>query len=389
MTKPSAPSARLLIWVKVLLPPLVILAGIAVAALMIALKPKQPKQEPKPVYPRVETFTVQPYTGRIRIPSEGTVRPLRRTRLTAQVAGEVIYVADSFYEGGRFCEGEVLLRLNPLPYETALAEAQARLAAARAAFLKEQENARQARMDWERLHQAGQPSPLVLREPQLEQARAEQAATRAAVAVAEQNLRYTEVTAPYAGRVLSQQVEIGQSLPGPSVVLGEIYSTSALEISVPLHLDDLALLRPHESEEPPVQARVLTTIGGQKHVWQGFLDRTAADVDERSRMMDVIVRVEPPFTSDGGWPLTPGMFVSVELVGPSVPGAARIPRQALQPDDLVYRLDATDRLHAVKVEVLRSGAEEVLVSGSVSAGDRLCLTPLLFFVEGMQVEPAS
>lgn len=391
MPTPTANSSRIYLWLKVLLPPAVVLAAVAITAGLIALKPDQEKQEPQPVFPRIEFFTVQSAAERVRIPAEGTVRPLRRTQLTARVSGDIIWLSDDFYEGGQFLQNQVLLRLDPLPYQTAVAEAEARLANAETVFLQEQENARQARLDWQRMDKVGEPSPLVLRQPQLDHARAERDAAQAALTMAERNLHYTEVRAPYQGRVVTKRVEVGQSVAGPATVLAEIHDTSALEVPVPLALPDLALLQPPgqpENTAPPT-ATLRASFAGKTHQWQGFLHRTAANVNERSRMIDVFVRVEPPFASDQGWPLTPGMFAEVDLLGPPIEGAFRIPRRALQPGDQVYRMDDQNRLHSVHVQPLRTGDQSVLVSGDLTSGDRLCLTPLLFFVEGMQVEPAS
>lgn len=391
MPTPTAKSSRIFLWLKVLLPPAVVIAALAITAALIALKPEQEKQEPRPVFPRVEFFTVQSAAERVRIPAEGTVRPLRRTQLTARISGDIIWLSEDFYEGGEFLQNQVLLRLDPLPYQTAVAEAKARLANAQTAFLQAQENARQARLDWERMGKERQPSPLVLRQPQLDRARAERDAAKAALTMAERNLHYTEVRAPYRGRVVSKYVEIGQSVAGPASVLADIHDTSALEVPVPLALPDLALLQPPgqpENTAPPT-ATLRTAFAGKSHQWQGFLHRTAATVNERSRMIHAFVRVEPPFASDKGWPLTPGMFVAVDLLGPPIAGAFRIPRRALQPGDKVYRLDDQNRLHSIHVQPLRTGDQSVLVSGGLANGDRLCLTPLLFFVEGMQVEPAS
>ncbi len=383
---PKSGRGRLLL--KGVLPPVVLGLGLALTAILAALKPEAEKKEPEPVHPKIETFTVEAGSETVRVISEGTVQPLQETRLSAQVAGDIVWVADNFYPGSQFGKDEVLLRLDPLPFESALAEAKSRLALQRTAYLQELENAEQARRDWRRVG-SGEASPLVLREPQLEKAKADLAAAKVAVRMAEDNLADTRVRAPYDGRVRDKYVEIGQSIAGPSLVLGDVYATRALEVPLPLSLDDLALLGFAGPGNPPTElpeATLATTIGNRKHRWEAQLVRTAAAVNPRTRMITAYARVESPFTSNQGWELTPGMFVEAVLTGPSLPNAFRIPRSTLQPGNIVYRLTDGDRLEEAEVTVLRSDEDSALVAEGLSEGDRLCRTPLLFFVDGMRVE---
>lgn len=386
---PKSGRGRLIL--KVVLPPAVLALGIALTAAMASMKPEAEKKEPEPVFPRIETFTVEGGPQTVRVSSEGTVQPLQETRLTAKVPGDIIAVAENFYPGSRFAKGEVLLRLDPLPFESALAEAKSRLALRRTAYLQELENAEQARRDWKRVG-SGEASPLVLREPQLEKAKADFEAAKVAVRIAEEDLADTQVRAPYDGRVREKYVEVGQTVPGPSLVLGEVYSTQALEVPLPLSLDDLALLGFSGRGVPSAAAPgvlLTATIGNREHRWRARLVRTAAAVDPRTRMITAYARLEPPFTSGKGWELTPGMFVEAAIEGDSVADAFRIPRAALQPGDVVYRLTDDNRLEKVGLEVLRTSDDSALVGEGLAEGDRLCRTPLLFFVDGMRVEPAS
>lgn len=69
--------------------------------------------------------------------------------------------------------------------------------------------------------------------------------------------------------------------------------------------------------------------------------------------------------------------------------AVRVPRGALQPGGYLYRLDADDRLEQVHVDIVRTDAEWAVAVDGLRPGDRVCLTPLLFFVEGMRVQPVG
>lgn len=376
---------RTTLWLKALMPPVLIVAAALLALGLFALKPEQEKKEPVPILPTIEVFTVETVDRPLRIESQGTVVPRRQTRLTARVSGHIEWVSPDFYTGGTFKEGTVLIELDPLPYRSALAEARSRLALAEATLLQEQQAAEQALEDWARIGGVGEPSPLVLRQPQLIKARADKEAAEVGVQLAEDNLSYTEIRAPYNGRVDRKFVDVGQAITAQATVLADIHASDTMEIPVALSLDELSFLEP--AEKPT--ARLSAEIGGEKHHWEGYLDRTAASVDERSRMITAIVRKDAPFASDRGHPLTPGMFVRVQIEGRQLGRLYRFPRRLLRPGDVVYRLTSDSRLESVKLDVLYTDSETAVVRGGVQAGDRLCVTPLLFFVEGMHVAVAG
>lgn len=374
-----------------LLPVGVIAACLAFATVITGLRPEQEKKQPVPNYPKVELYDVRPEPVLLAIDAQGTVQPRQQTRLTARVSGHIESVSPNFYEGGSFRPGDILLRLDPLPYESSVAEARSRLALAEATLLQEQEAAEQARIDWAAVG-SGEPNPLVLRIPQLEKAKADLEASRVSLQMARENLSYTEIKAPYAGRVQAKHVDVGQAITAQATILGEIFSTDAMEVPLSISLDDLAYIRPtadngEDPEKPKIYLR--REIAGVTHTWEAFLDRTAASVDQRTRMITAYARMNPPFVSDSGATLTPGMFVSATIEGEEVQAAKRIPRAALQPGNIVYRMAEGNRLESTRVSVIRTDTNWAIVTEGVQAGDRLCLTPLLFFVEGMQVEPVN
>lgn len=383
----KAPNALL----KVLLPVVVVLASVTFAAIITRLRPEPEKQTPVANYPKVELYDIAAEPLRIAIEAQGTVQPRQQTRLTARVSGHIEWVSPDFYEGGSFAAGETLLRLDPLPYESALAEARSRLALAESALLQEQEAAEQARLDWAAVG-TGEPNPLVLRVPQLAKAKADLEASRVSLKMAQENLSYTEIKAPYDGRVQAKHVDVGQAITAQATILGEIFSTEAMEVPLSISLDDLAYIQPLGGEaenagKPLVYLR--REIAGVRHTWVAYLDRTAASVDQRTRMITAYARMDPPFISDNGTVLTPGSFVSATIEGKEIESAKRIPRAALHPGNIIYRLVEDNRLESAQVEVIRTDANWAIVTDGIDSGDQLCLTPLLFFIEGMKVEPVN
>ena len=88
-------------------------------------------------------------------------------------------------------------------------------------------------------------------------------------------------------------------------------------------------------------------------------------------------------------PLAVGMYVTAEISGDVAEQVAIIPRAALRGGDLVWVLDADDRLRIRAVEVLRLQGGEAVIGGGLANGERVVLSSLDFVTEGMSVEPSA
>jgi multidrug efflux pump subunit AcrA (membrane-fusion protein) len=108
-------------------------------------------------------------------------------------------------------------------------------------------------------------------------------------------------------------------------------------------------------------------------------------------MVHLVARVEDPYGRNGttgSAPLAVGLFVEAEIQGRSVQNVFVLPRTALRTDagsDLVYVVDAGDRLHFKTVDVLRAKRDDVVIGGGLRPGDRVCVSPLAAAVDGMAV----
>lgn len=374
---------------KWLLPPVAILAAILGFVVLKKLRPEPETEPPRRTLPTVAAFVANPSTVRVVVESQGTLEAETASLLIPKVSGIITAVDPAFAEGRAVRTGQFLLQIDPVPYAAARAEAQAAVRRAELALAQELASADQARSDWEALNRAapdvGPPSDLVLRIPQLARARAELAAAEANLQLAEDNFDATTIRAPYDGRIVQTFVDLGQTVSAQATQLARLYATAAAEIRLPLELDDLrslGVLNP-DAAIPPLEVALSAQIGDATIRRTAQLDRVAAAVDVSSRMTFAIARLEAAF--EGPDSLPPGTFVEARIIGPQIDGAFRIPRAALQPDGAVYLIDAQDTLRARKPTVHSAIDDSVIITDGIAAGDRICLTPLLFFVEGMGV----
>lgn len=79
------------------------------------------------------------------------------------------------------------------------------------------------------------------------------------------------------------------------------------------------------------------------------------------------------------------LFVTAELRGAELADVVVLPRAALRNDDRVWVIDAEDRLRPRDVELVRKERDTVVLRSGVSAGERVCTTPLDLVTDGMSV----
>ncbi len=381
---------------RFLLPPLVLLGGIAIAASLIATGPQTERQRPKTAAPTVEVLTLQPQDYQVVVASRGTLMPRTSSTLVPEVAGKITQVADSFRNGGFFSAGETLLQIDPRDYENAVIIARAELIQKQLSLAEEQAQSDQARLNWEKLQLDGEPTPLLLRAPQLKNSEAALAAAEARLRQAELELERTRIVAPYAGRILQKKVDLGQYIT-PGTQLVEIYASDAVEIRLPIGSEAQSFLHlpensPDSRQTANAGAPVLfsSRVGEQQHQWQGRLIRTEGSVDIRSRQLFVIGQIDAPYQLQPGRPaLKIGQFLEAQIFGKQLKNVFVLPRQAVRGANTVHLIDADNRLQRRELEIIWRDEKQLVASGPLQPGERLSLTTLPFAADGIKVQIAG
>lgn len=375
--------------IRFVLPVLVLALGFLVRSYLVATGPVLPPQDSEFLIPLVEVTVAEMETTTLDVIAFGEVRPRSTSSIVAEVPARVTFVSDNLYRGAFFEEGEVLLRLDDTDYQSALAVNQAGQDQAAAALELEQAAAAVAEHEWELLGE-GEASVAALRKPQLAAAAATLRAADANVMIAQNNLQRTVIYAPYAGRTQMRNVALGDWV-APGSPLATIYAIDAAEVSLPLPANalgklGLSLAGPNTQILVDFQA----AIGDNTEQWQGHLVRTDSVVDPATRMLQAIALLENPFlASENRSALAPGMFLHATIRGREVQGVVRIPRHALRRGNIVRVMNAENRAEEREVSVLQNTVTETLVSSGLEQGDRVILTELPLFVEGMQVRVAG
>lgn len=386
-----APGTHLYVAGKVLLPLAVLGAAAAVAVVLLLTSSPVASRPAERMLRAVRTVPAEVRKVHLDVRSQGTVAPHAESDLIPEVSGPVVWTSPSLVSGGHFDQGEPLLRIDRADYEAALKRAAATLARAEG----ENDHAQRTLERQQNLQSRSVASDAELNEAERGARVAAAGVQEARVAVdqAERDLARTEIRAPYTGRIRTEQVDVGQFLTRGQP-FAKAYATDFVEIRLPLADSQLAFLDLPFFEDPDDMRRDLPEVeltarfAGRDHSWKGRIVRTEGEIDAKSRLVNVVARVEND-PADEQPPLPVGLFVQAQIRGRQADSVAVIPRQALRGNDQVLVVDDEDRLRLQRVEVLRVEGEDVYVSQGLASGDRITTSMIQAPVDGMRVRPVD
>jgi multidrug efflux system membrane fusion protein len=189
----------------------------------------------------------------------GTVTPMATVQVNARVSGELIKVG--FREGQLVRKGQLLMQIDPRPYQIALQQAQATLAHDQALLAD-------ARLDLNRytVLKAQESIPTQTYDAQLATVKQDEATVKldeASVASARLNLEFTRVVAPVSGRAGLRQIDVGnQVVSNESTPVTVITQLDPITIIFPLPEDAIPSVLAHKAGAG-LQVTALDRSGGE------------------------------------------------------------------------------------------------------------------------------
>jgi len=327
----------------------------ALAALLLSACGADPKPA-APAVPEVSVLTMRAANVPLNIELPGRTSPFLLAEVRARVDG--IVQERRFVEGADVRKGQPLYQIDPAPYRTALASAEAELQRAQATLRSNasvlarnkvlvQENA-VSKQEFESAEAA-----------QLEAA-ADVAAARAAVETARINLGYTNVLAPISGRSSVSAVTQGAYVQGGSATL-----MTTIQQLDPMYIDlqqssaeGLALrreiaagrIRMEGADGKAVQVK-LQLEDGSTYSRTGTLEYSGVTVDQATGSVTLRARFPNPDHL-----LLPGMFVRASV------------SQGVRQDVMRVPVPAVTRTPQGSATVMLVGADNKLVVRPVRTG---------------------
>ena len=251
----------------------------------------------------------------------GTVTAYNTVTLKSRVDGQITRV--NFREGQRVGQGQLLLEIDPRPYQAALAQAQGNL-------VRDQANAANADAQQQRYNQLYAAGVVSREQAQAQESTAGQAggtiaADRAAIEAARVNLAYTRISSPISGIVGLRQVDIGNIVAANSST-GLVVITQVEPIAVIFTLPEDQL--PQVFERMRSGARLVAEAWDRANTHK-LATGQLLTVDNQIDTTTGTAKLKAVFSNTDG-ALFPNQFVNIHLVLENRPNAIILPAAAVQ-----------------------------------------------------------
>ena len=367
---------------KIVLPIAIIIVTVVSFKFITANPPKSARGKPS-LAPQmtVDTLRVTPQTYQVQINSFGVVQPRTQSVLVAQASGQINQVSSQFRDGGFFEPGDVLIQLDDRDHKAEVKIAQSSLMSAKQGLLEEQARVKQAIADWQRLGNGQQANALVLREPQLEAAKAKVLSAEAQLEKAQLTLERTQIVAPYAGRILKKQVDLGQVVSN-NAQLASIYAVDYVEIRLPIKNKDLELINLPEQFRDVAQTPLGSEVTFRSDLirdqtWQGRVVRTESAIDTASQQLYVVAQIDDPYQAKLNQisPIKIGQYVSAQIQGNTLSNVIVIPNSAIYQGSYVYTVN-NGVLKRKNITLRWQNANDAIVASGLEENELLVVTPL-------------
>lgn len=335
----------------------------------------------------VETIVVERGTFYPTIQTMGSVEPTIDINLSPQVGGYVQRVSEAFTPGGVVRKGEVLLEMDPADYRNTLAQRQSALSQAVADLNIESGRQQIARQDFALLGDtlALENQALVLREPQLDAARARVAAAEAAVQQARLDLERTTIRAPFDAHILSRLANVGSQVAAGEN-LGRLVGVNAYWVVATIPQSQLRWLTFPASGSAPSVVRVRNRTAWPENMYRtGTLHRLVGALEDQTRLARILVDVPDPMSylpaNADAPPLMIGSFVEADIEAKPLQDVMRLSRDYIRDDDTVWEMK-DGMLRIREVDIIFQDAVYAYIASGLASGAQVVTTNLSTVVEG-------
>ena len=367
-------------WLRGILPFVVLAIGFGGMTVIKASGEGEEDKEQVDTRPTVKVETAVAEDYQVKITSYGEVKPLESTMISAQVSGEVIDWHANFVPGGLVLRGDTLFSIEKDAYEAALLQAEADLALAKAGLIEEQARADVAKRE----SKGSKVSDLYLRKPQLLSAEASVKSAQARLKIAQRDLNNCNITAPYDALVISRTLGSGQYVNQGSQV-GELYNIESAEISFPIAGFDKEFLPANIAQK----VASVSTKGHKAITREGTIVRDLGVIDQQTRMSQLVVRVEDPYSLKSALPpMKFGSYVEVSFAGRTLNQVYKLPQELVN-NRVIWVLDEEQQMQPKRVEIVREEGEYFLISEGLKNQDKLVMTLPEYPQKGMKVKIAE
>jgi membrane fusion protein, multidrug efflux system len=307
-----------------------------------AAKRADAQKAARPNAVRVSTAPVQKADFPVYLTGLGTVQGFNTVQVRTRVDGQIDKIA--FQEGQIVKQGDLLVEIDPRPFQATLDQAKAKKA-------QDEANLANANLDLQRFTKLGEFATRQQTDTQrstVAQLTAQIAADDAAIANAQTQLDYTQVKAPFTGLAGLRQVDIG-NIVNASTQTGVVSIAQIEPIAVIFTAPEDQLPYINEAQKVAPLKVIAITTDGKKPLAEGKL----AVVNNQVDISSGTIRLKAVFDNKDHV-LWPGQSVSTRLLVKTLKDATVVPDDAVQHSTnglYAYTVDQDSKaeLHKVKV----------------------------------------
>ncbi|RWK56697.1 efflux RND transporter periplasmic adaptor subunit [Mesorhizobium sp.] len=305
--------------------------------------------------------------------------PIRSITLQSRVPG---YLQEQVApDGSDVQKGDLLYKIAPQDFQAALEQAKAQVQRDEATL----DYARSSLGRGTELAKSGYIAKDVFdqRTSSLREAQASLAVNQAAVRTAELNLSYSEIKAPFAGRVGRNQASVGTLVSVAGTVLNTLVQLDPIYVTFNPSETDLAQIEEARAAGPIDVDVLLPGDTEPRHKGQlTFIDNT---VDRSTGTITARATI-----GNAKFTLLPGQYVRVRLHIKQQPDALMVPQTALGSSQLGKYLYVVGKDNTVDQRIVSLGptnGDLVAISSGVAEGDQVITGNLQKIGPGMPVSP--
>ncbi len=353
----------------------------------------------------VTAATVERRAIPIDVRAIGNVQAYSSVTIKTRVDGEVTQIA--FGEGQEVKQGDLLFVIDPRPFQTALAQAQAKLGQdqaqaqqAQANLGRDQAQLQNAQIEEKRYQDLVQKGYISSEQydqvrtnaqamqatvdadrASIENARAAVRADQAAVDNAHLQLSYTRLYAPVAGRTGNLLVHQGDMIKNNDTSLVVINQVRPIYVTFAVPEQTLPDIKQYMAKGSlRVDAFAPNSTAPLASGQLSFINNT---VDQTTGTIQLKGTFQNPENT-----LWPGQFVNVVLTLATLPNAVVVPNQAIQvgqQGQYVYVIKSDQSVESRPVEVARTVDSLSVIAKGLSPGERVVTDGQLRLYPGAQV----
>ncbi len=327
------------------------------------------------------------------IKAMGTVIPAEEITLRSRVSGDVLSISEQFKPGAVVKKGQPLLQIDDADYRLLLQQRQGELTQAQAALDIEMGEQALAEKEYKRIQRklSEMQKALVLRKPQLVNAKGVLSSAEASYKQAELDLQRTTIKAPFNATILQRNTNTGSSV----VVNSELVRLAGteyywVEASVPA--DRVAYLEFSQFESVDPKAPLSVMIR-DRNSWlegssrKGRLLSKMGELTSQSRLVKVLIEVPDPLNLIEGASspeLLLGAFVECQIPARELQDVIRLEREYVRKNNTVWVME-NQSLSIRQVQIDFLDEKYAYISDGLNNNDAVVITGLSRVREGAEL----